>query len=374
MRLPTLYSRAATGAVQEWTITFSGDSYYTEAGQVGGVITKSVPTICKPKNIGKANETTASEQAESEARAKWKKKIESKYFEDIKDIDGGVAFKPMLAHSWDDHKEKVVFPVYSQPKLDGIRCNISVRGAFSRNDKPFATVAHIQKALAPIIAEYPGIVFDGELYNHLYHDDFNTIASLVKKQKPSDEELAVISKKVQYWVYDIDLGDGKTFGERLKAMVSIFNALHDPAVYNVPSYIVKFVRTHGCKTQKELDDLYGEYLKDNFEGQMVRLNEPYQHKRTSFLLKRKEFITEEFEIIDVIEGDGNKSGMAGAVTCLTKEGKQFNSNIKANFDWLKGLLKNKGEAIGKMGTVRYFNLTPDKIPRFPYLLTIRDYE
>jgi len=30
--------------------------------------------------------------------------------------------KPMLAHVFDQYKDRVVYPVFVQPKLDGVRC------------------------------------------------------------------------------------------------------------------------------------------------------------------------------------------------------------------------------------------------------------
>ena len=34
------------------------------------------------------------------------------------------------------------------------------------------------------------------------------------------------------------------------------------------------------------------------------------------------------------------------------------------------MLKNKKKLIGKEATVKYFNLTPDGIPRFPYVINV----
>jgi hypothetical protein len=36
------------------------------------------------------------------------------------------------------------------------------------------------------------------------------------------------------------------------------------------------------------------------------------------------------------------------------------------------MLNNKSDIEGKYATVKYFNLTPDGIPRFPYVIKIRD--
>jgi len=94
-------------------------------------------------------------------------------------------------------------------------------------------------------------------------------------------------------------------------------------------------------------------------------------KRSKHLLKRKEFQDREFKILDIVEGVGNKSGMAGNMVFKNHKGIEFHSNIKGNREYLKELLKNKNKLIGKSATVKYFNLTPDdEIPRFPYVINI----
>ena len=50
------------------------------------------------------------------------------------------------------------------------------------------------------------------------------------------------------------------------------------------------------------------------------------------------------------------------------------SNVKGNFDYLKEVLDNKDYYIGKLATIKFFQLTPDGIPRFPYAIAFRDYE
>ncbi len=123
-----------------------------------------------------------------------------------------------------------------------------------------------------------------------------------------------------------------------------------------------------------MDGYYENYLNDGYEGQMIRLDEGYENKRSKRLLKRKEFIDEEYEILGVVEGEGNRAGTAGFMEFSSKGGKSFRSNIKGDFGYLGELLKKKKSLIGKKATIKYFNLTPDGIPRFPYVTAIRDYE
>ena len=119
MELTTLYSRTSTGAVQQWIIEIEGDKYRTHFGQVDGKQQTTSWTTCKPKNEGRANATSADIQAMREAIALWRKKKESGCFEDINDIDKMTFTEPMLAKKYEDYADKIQFPVYSQPKLDG---------------------------------------------------------------------------------------------------------------------------------------------------------------------------------------------------------------------------------------------------------------
>ena len=61
--------------------------------------------------------------------------------------------------------------------------------------------------------------------------------------------------------------------------------------------------------------------------------------------------------------------------CYCPDTKQtFHSNIKGTFEYLKEILQNKDDYIGKFATIKFFELTPDGVPRFPYAIAFRDYE
>jgi DNA ligase 1 len=367
MKLPTLYSRTSTGAVQEWAIEIEGNQYRTISGQVGGKKVQTAWTTCAGKNVGRANETTPEQQAQAEAQAKWKKQTETGYFEYIGDIDNETYIEPMLAKEWGKRKDKVKFPVFSQPKLDGIRCVLSIRGMFSRNGKEIAGAPHIYEYFREFFEEHPDAVFDGELYADHLNDDFNKIVSMVKKAKPTPEELEESRKNISYWVYDYISEGALPFLERFKKLAD------DMANYDTkqstPTPVV-VVPTHEVHDEARLDELYGAYMEEGHEGQMVRLNEPYEHKRSNTLLKRKEFMDEEFEILDVIEGKGNRSGMAGNMVVRLKDGSTCDPGIKGNYTLMREYLINKDKYIGKLATVKFFNYTPDGKLRFPHVIKI----
>ena len=89
---------------------------------MGGKLIKDKPRCCEAKNVGRSNETTPQEQAESESQAKWQKKLDKDYALSPEEAKEKKFYAPMLAQKYDDRKVGLEYPLYSQPKLDGIRC------------------------------------------------------------------------------------------------------------------------------------------------------------------------------------------------------------------------------------------------------------
>jgi DNA ligase-1 len=360
MKLNTLYKRATNGKVVEHTIEVENNCFRTISGYTDGVKTTSEWTCCSGKNIGKKNETTPNEQAMAEAQAMWTKRVELGNFENINNIDNEVYFSPMLAHKWEDRKDKVTYPLFSQPKLDGIRCIVRADGMWSRNGKKIVSAPHIFESLKPLFESNPDLIFDGELYADKFANDFNAICSLVKKTKPTAADLAESAKSIEYHIYDLPSCDD-VFTKRLSALVEL--------EFNLPEYC-KVVETNDIRNAQEIDEWYGDYVSRGYEGQMLRVDEKYENKRSKSLLKHKSFIDEEYTILDIEEGIGNKTGMVGSFVFESKSGKRFNSSPKFNWEECTAMWNDRANLIGKSATVKYFNLTPDGVPRFPYVIKI----
>lgn len=360
--LPSLFCRTQTGAIQKWEVSVEGDKFRTCYGQVGGQFQTTNWTTCYPTNEGRANQRGGEEQALFEAQSLWKKKKESGYFENVEDVDKSFYVEPMLAKKYGDYP--INFPVYSSSKLDGFRLVCSQRGMFSRNGKEYKSVPHIAEALKEFFEKNPDVILDGELYCDKFANDFNAISSLVRKTKPSQHDLELSKQSIEYHVYDC-VDSSLDFEKRYQIIKDCVEEVNNPSI--------KLVESKKVETQQELDDLYGEYLEKGYEGQMIRYNKPYENKRSKFLLKRKEFQDQEYKILEIIEGEGNKSLLAGAMVFKNELGVQFNSNIKGTREFLKEIWDNKESYIGKLATVKFFNFTPqNKVPRFPYVIKIRE--
>ena len=336
-------------------------------GIVGGTLTTNKPTKAIGKNVGRANETTPEQQALAEAAARHQRKLDKGYAVTLKTAVAATAKlpEPMLAHAYTDNVELVAesWPVWSQPKLDGVRCVVNKAGLWSRHGKPFVSMPHIMAALRPLFVKDPDLELDGEAYASKLKHDFNRICSLVKRSKPTVEDLQESAEGVEYWIYDLPSSGELNFEQRHDKLVQLFGQR--------PPACIKLLETTEVSGQQALDKLYEHYMDEGYEGQIIRLNKPYEHKRTASLLKRKEFVDKEYTILDVVEGVGNRVGTAGYMTFKTDAGVEFRSNIKGSFEYLQQVLKDKKKLIGKQATIKYFNLTPDKlVPRFPYVIAI----
>lgn len=367
MKLSKLFKRAVNGKTLEWEIEVDKNCFRTISGYTDGIKTVSEWTCCEPKNIGKKNSTTGEEQALAEATAMHRKRKETGSFESISEIDTPVYFKPMLAHDYNDYKDKINFPVYCQPKLDGVRCIVRVDGMWSRNGKQIISAPHIFESLKLLFEVNPDLVLDGELYADKLSNDFNTIISLVRKTKPTQEDLDKSAEVIEYHIYDLPSYDEKF--SRRNNQLAIME--HHEKVFR--STKCKVVDTRLALDEDMLTKLYKQYIEQGYEGQMIRLNTGYENKRSKSLLKRKEFVDAEFTILGVIEGNGNLTGKVGKLQ-FEINNKSFDSAVNGDWEYIEKLWHSRDGLIGKTATVKYFELTEDGLPRFPKVIAIRDFE
>ena len=359
--LDPLYKRDSKGKVRIWTmeVGFNNNDeagIRTISGLLDGQKVTSAWNLTEAKNVGRSNATTAKTQAEFEAQAEWTKNVDKEYFVDVNAIDSYTAFKPMLAH---DFTKTPVTSGITQPKLDGIRMVVNTRGLYSRSNKQIVAVPHIAEALAEFIKDHPTVTLDGELYNHELKDNFQKITSLVRKTvNLGADELAESAELVQYHIYDMfdSANPDMTFMQRYNWIQKNVHLVNKKAVG------IHLVASAICETSEEIDVMYGEYTTAGYEGQMVRQDAVYENKRSKNLLKRKEFITEEYEVVQVHEGQGNWAGYAKRLTLKMPNGTTFSSGIRGSQAKLKELLENPNI---DWATCRYFELSNDGVPRFP---------
>ena len=381
MKLPRLFKKTSTGAIQFWDIEagaslFDDGMITTTYGQLGTSSPQTTKDLIEEgKNVGKKNETSPVQQAEAEAKAQWEKKKKRGYVESLNDAEGGKldalitgGIEPMLAHKFAEQAHKIKYPCFTQPKLDGIRCVAIVKdGActlWSRTRKPIKSCPHIVQELEAAF-ENRDITLDGELYNHDFKTNFEHIVHLVRQDKPDPKHT-----DVQYHVYDVieDKLCGPTFADRTENLDIIF------AAYEFYSIIQ--VDTEEVESEDQVMDFFNKFKKQGYEGAMLRNYESkYVNKRSYDLQKVKEFDDAEFEIIGIDEGRGKLTGHVGAFVCKTGDGKTFLAKMSGDTGKLADYFRDHSLWRGKRLTVKYQGLTGKEcVPRFPVGIAIRDYE
>lgn len=350
-KLPILYKLCSNNKINTWQISYDISSnipfYSVEHGYIDGQKQQTLVEILKGKNIGKSNETSAQEQCALEANSLWVKQKDRKGYST--EIPKSKPFRPMLAKVYKDEYQSLKFPCFVQPKLNGVRLISNGGNLISRTGKEFYGLEHISKVTSNI----PHIL-DGELYIH--GESLQTIVSLVRKSVNLDEQ----SQNLKYHIYDI-VDSQHTFSQRL----DVLNSITGDNIIIVP--------THEVFTHKEIDQYQKQYIEDGYEGLIVRTDSHYKiNGRSAGLLKYKNFIDEEFEIVNYCHGKGKYQNVP--IFTLKSINGLFEAVPIGTQEERFEMLNNASNLIGKMATVKYFELTKDGLPHCPVLLSIRDYE
>lgn len=292
-------------------------------------------------------------------------------------VTGSPKFEVMLAKDINKIKkmdEKVQFPVYVQPKLDGYRAiaKVNSEGAwelFSRNGKKYENFPTIIEALS----EHgdPETVYDGEIMS----DDFQSMqktAFTVKKKRTVGD--------VRYHIFDVlqdnEFSRKACYRDFILRLFQAHESLYCPAMniddVKLKCDLLRWVPTFSCSSWEKVYEMH-ELNKINSEGSIVRLNKPYEFKRTDNLMKIKEMKSQDCIIQQVIRGKGKYSEVMGAIRVLQEDGQTicevgtgFSNEARTNF-W------NEQEDLkDKMVEIKYQELTPDGVMRFPVFLRFRE--
>jgi DNA ligase-1 len=340
----TLYKLDNKGKTRIWNIWTEDGMLIQESGILDGKLVQHSKQ-CKAKNIGKSNETSPEEQALLELESEYKGKLTEGYFETIDEAKSEVVLLPMLAKSYNDEKKKIDWSnCFIQPKLDGMRCLAHIKSngdvtLISRDGKIITNMEHIMDDLSTIRQD---IILDGELYAHGL--SFQENMKLIKKYRPG------LTEQIKYHVYDIVTN--KPFKDR-----------------KVRSYIknlstCKEVSTYQINNESQLLAYHTINIKDGYEGSIIRhSNDNYKlNGRSSSLLKYKNFEDITLPIIDITPNEVNENH---GTPWFEYKGKKFKAGCKLSHYDRELLLLNKTKYIGRMGEIRYFELTDEGIPRFP---------
>jgi len=364
-----IYKKDSKGKIRVLHVFTEGSTLVQESGIVDGKLVQH-SSECAGKNIGKSNETTPEEQALSEAMSKIETKMTEGYFNSVEDAEekgGEKVILPMLAKSYEKEIEKVDWKkaVFIQPKLDGMRCLAILKDGevtlISRKGKIIDTVPHINNALAEL-SKTTNVILDGELYAH--GKTFQENMRLLKKNRGLETE------EVLYHIYDT-VSD-QSYINRYDIIKNVVEQIEVNAFETLK---VELVSTAFIDNVNKVKDFHSLFLGQGYEGSIIRHGSSgYDiNKRSSSLLKVKDFIDKAYSIIDVVPSERRPE--QGVIVCEMPMGnihnKTFHANLKFSHAEREEILNNKDKYIGQTAEIRFFEFTEDGIPRFPVCVGFR---
>lgn len=340
MNKTTLYGKGSSGKIQVWSISYAGNEIKREYGAIDGK--KQIK--CEEVICGLGGRSIQ-EQIKLQVKSKIKNKIDGGYCSTLEEAENfertnslGLS-RPMLAKTYSE-KTKINESFFTQMKYNGHRCLITKLNnkiiAYSKRGNLITTIDHIIDSIA--IKE--GETIDGELYIHGMR--LQDISSLVKKIQPKTKQLMFIcydyiSHRPYWFRYN-----------KIRKMELGLNAVVAQTTANVMG--------------KDIDKLMNKAICEGYEGLMIRKGDcGYEDGRRSWgLLKVKEFIDGEFEVVNIT---ASKDGIA--ILHFLYEGKPFKATAPGTVMEKIYTYDHSENFLGKLVTIEYPELTKAGIPFQP---------
>jgi ATP-dependent DNA ligase len=358
-----LVAKTRLGKDKFWQghVVRQGTQWFTQASywQINkdGVKSKvqwSDPYEATPKNVGKANETSAKDQAYSEYESMINLQLDKGYVDETTTSSSTIVRPlPMLAQKFSERGDKLQWPVLVQPKYNGMRMLYDGKTAWSRRGKDM-----IPEVIKHLMFDTGGLIADGELIlpgNVLLQDTM----SAAKKYR------AGVSDKLLYIVYD-SVDSTIPFYDRYEAIKWQIEKTNKHLQ-------VLIAPVEECLDMGEVMTAHRKFTSAGFEGTIIRDNSAgYEiNHRSNQLQKLKDFVDAEFKVVGVKEGNGKFKG-AAILICTNSQGATFDCMPEGTMEHRRKLWDTRDVHIGKWLTVRYQELSKDKTPLFGVGVDFRD--
>ncbi len=292
---------------------------------------------------------------------------------------------------------KFNYPAFAQPKINGLRAFI-IWGTIVEGDGMFKT----EKEQAVILSKEGNRYVLPEIERAFTKDMFNNVDAYdgelyvpgyklnqVKKCIPIINYKGTLSKVsgdpslVSFWMFDVAM-DNIIQRDRLDRIIHFDKLDNDIYYFNVERNTMFDIM--GTKIVSVLskivysDEMAIQYtnmcINAGFEGSVIRdMDAEYAFgSRPKTMMKIKNFIDAEFEIIDIIPKPHEPS--SALFICRNDiNDTTFKVNPMGTLSKRKEYLANKDKYIGKKATIKYYERSGVKdVPLHASLVTIRDYE
>jgi DNA ligase-1 len=275
--------------------------------------------------------------------------------------------------------DTVTYPCLVEVKRDGRR-NIAVviQGKvthYSRNGKINENYHCFDEELVKI-ADHQDVVFDGEVSGIVTGD--NREERRLSQQQANRKTNVDMSKQV-YTVWDwLPLGTWKSQSKSNKLNFRFDTLLHAFKQYrdttDVEDLRVRFTKWIYAKNRDEIIVFYEKAIKAGCEGVVVKnLNSLYEFKRSSAWMKLKPEHTDDFKIVEVLEGKKSREGTLGSIVVDVKGVKvRCGLGRGVSIADCKSLWRRRSKLIGMVAEITHGGFTLDGSMIVPKFIRIRD--
>jgi len=287
----------------------------------------------------------------------------------------------ILAKKWETEQHKINGKFIVTTKLDGLRATAFKENGtvkiYARSGIQLLGLVEIEQAL--MMNDFPdNRVYDGELLNvnvdNLPSKDlFRATQSNIRK----DGE----KTGVEFHVYDTlpieEFRDGVSKDNALSRKLAIESYILKYRANKTTEHdvIVKVPILYIGKDKGKVQELLQQAILHKQEGVMINVaDSPYECKRTSNLLKAKEFNTVDLIICGFEEGQGKNEGTLGAIIV---DYKGYSLKVGSGFtdSERKVIWENREKFLLKIAEIQYFeessNEKGELSLRFPVFVQIR---
>jgi len=347
---PRLYKKSKTGAIVICDIIVDGDNIKLTTGQLDGEKIDHW-TKCCPKNVGRANETSAEDQALKEAEAKWVKKKKNGY---VEDPSGELVVKlPMKVKKYQDQIKNVKFPCWVSRKLNGLNGEFRLEGEelklYSRGGDEYSIPEHMRSEVLEAMKALKTKTLNGEIYKHGMH--LQDITSAVKKHNSDTPSL-------EFHIFEIP-DNPNEYRDKVHLLHTWDNSKWE---------YVKVVRAVKAMNAQEIDELFEKAIAKGYEGIIIR-NEDciYQYNvRSSQVFKYKKALDAEYKIVGYnIDKKGHP-----VFVCTTGD-HEFKVKVKGTDEERKNIAAKADTWIGQWLKIEFEMLSKDNKPLKPVGLGLR---
>jgi ATP-dependent DNA ligase len=295
-----------------------------------------VTLVTSGKNLGKSNSTNVFTQALFEANSK-----HNKYFRKnntVLDYNGVILQYPMLAMQLDkitldfDNEEFMI-----QKKYNGTRAMATLDLSnddiiiYSRDRQIVKSQDHLKYEMKQICIYIEKMLnstvhLDGEIYKHgkLLEDISGQSRKIKNLENIRDNFIT------DFIWYDFVAPEKITlsYKERYELMSKAYCSLK--------CNFVKLAETYKINSSAELEELDEEFLRDGYEGTIIRRNGPYKFsiksRRSKDLIKMKHFMDSEFKVVDFTNGTNGAARGTLMYICTTPNNEIFRVVLGDNVD------------------------------------------